>query len=164
MSQLRRGENHLTYLCSIFLSFYLVRSTTNPLTREYRQLQSQSGAQSGTQFRAQSQQFQPPSQSSQSQFRAIRGSSIAESDWHTSPSAPSSVPSTAAWYSEGEVPLERDDWWYKGTGNLLLNRSGEHRMYINQINDASNLSLKNQRLCGPSRDRPSGRAPQSWLD
>ena len=25
--------------------------------------------------------------------------------------------------------MERDDWWYKGTNNLLLNKSGEHRMY-----------------------------------
>ncbi|KAF3389155.1 Proline utilization trans-activator [Penicillium rolfsii] len=90
--------------------------------REYHQLKSQSHAHS----RVQSQHFQPPSQPSQSHFRAIRGSSVAESDWHTSPSAPSSVPSTAAWYSESEMPPGRDDWWYKGTGNLLLNRSGEH--------------------------------------
>lgn len=27
------------------------------------------------------------------------------------------------------MPLERDDWWFKGTDNLLLNRSGEHRMH-----------------------------------
>ncbi|CAI7589921.1 unnamed protein product [Penicillium manginii] len=40
---------------------------------------------------------------------------------------PSSVPSTATRGSEREVmPLERDDWWYKGTDNLFLNRSGEH--------------------------------------
>ncbi|OJJ40046.1 hypothetical protein ASPWEDRAFT_33383 [Aspergillus wentii DTO 134E9] len=25
-----------------------------------------------------------------------------------------------------EIPGERDDWWYKGTDNLFLNRSGEH--------------------------------------
>ncbi|GAB1212164.1 hypothetical protein ATERTT37_001294 [Aspergillus terreus] len=25
-----------------------------------------------------------------------------------------------------EVPVERDDWWYKGTDHLFLNRSGEH--------------------------------------
>jgi hypothetical protein len=61
----------------------------------------------------------------------MRSSSIAESDWYTSPSAPSSAPSTGARYSESEIPLERDDWWYKGTDNLLLNRSGEHRMYNN---------------------------------
>ncbi|KAJ5135915.1 hypothetical protein N7448_004469 [Penicillium atrosanguineum] len=41
---------------------------------------------------------------------------------------PSSAPSAATRYSdrEREVPLERDDWWFKGTDNLLLNRSGEH--------------------------------------
>lgn len=44
---------------------------------------------------------------------------------------PSSVPSTATRDSnrEREIPLERDDWWFKGTDNLLLNRSGEHRVY-----------------------------------
>lgn len=26
--------------------------------------------------------------------------------------------------------MERDDWWYKGTDNLLLNRSGEHRTFL----------------------------------
>ncbi|KAJ5138225.1 uncharacterized protein N7515_003073 [Penicillium bovifimosum] len=36
-----------------------------------------------------------------------------------------SEPSTFTRYSD-EVPPERDDWWYKGTDNLLLNRSGEH--------------------------------------
>ncbi|KAJ5083077.1 hypothetical protein N7532_012120 [Penicillium argentinense] len=39
---------------------------------------------------------------------------------------PSSVPSTVGRYPESEVPLERDDWWYKGTDNLFLNRLGEH--------------------------------------
>ncbi|CAG8283535.1 unnamed protein product [Penicillium salamii] len=39
---------------------------------------------------------------------------------------PSSEPSTSARYSEGELPpASRDDWWYKGTDNLFLNRSGE---------------------------------------
>ncbi|KAJ5448531.1 hypothetical protein N7445_003352, partial [Penicillium cf. griseofulvum] len=37
---------------------------------------------------------------------------------------PSSEPSISNRYSEG--PPERDDWWYKGTDNLFLNRSGEH--------------------------------------
>ncbi|KAJ5823750.1 hypothetical protein N7447_006090 [Penicillium robsamsonii] len=37
---------------------------------------------------------------------------------------PSSEPSTSNRYSEG--PPERDDWWYKGTDNLFLNRLGEH--------------------------------------
>lgn len=45
---------------------------------------------------------------------------------------PSSVPSNvtsnpASRYSDDEVSSERDDWWYKGTDNLFLNRSGEHR-------------------------------------
>jgi hypothetical protein len=31
------------------------------------------------------------------------------------------------------MPLERDDWWYKGTDNLFLNRSGEHRMHDTQF-------------------------------
>ncbi|CAI7676227.1 unnamed protein product [Penicillium pancosmium] len=40
---------------------------------------------------------------------------------------PSSGPSTTTRGSESEMmPLERDDWWYKGTDNLFLNRSGEH--------------------------------------
>ncbi|KAJ5117009.1 hypothetical protein N7456_001357 [Penicillium angulare] len=41
----------------------------------------------------------------------------------------SNIPSTALAVTrpEGEVPLERDDWWYKGTDNLFLNRSGEHQ-------------------------------------
>ncbi|KGO74194.1 Transcription factor, fungi [Penicillium italicum] len=38
---------------------------------------------------------------------------------------PSSEPSISNRYSD-EGPPERDDWWYKGTDNLLLNRSGEH--------------------------------------
>ncbi|CDM37663.1 Zn(2)-C6 fungal-type DNA-binding domain [Penicillium roqueforti FM164] len=37
---------------------------------------------------------------------------------------PSSEPSISNRYSEG--PSERDDWWYKGTDNLFLKRSGEH--------------------------------------
>lgn len=43
---------------------------------------------------------------------------------------PSSEPPTSARYAEGELPLaSRDDWWYKGTDNLFLNRSGERRMH-----------------------------------
>ncbi|OGE49535.1 hypothetical protein PENARI_c021G01814 [Penicillium arizonense] len=38
----------------------------------------------------------------------------------------SSEPSTSTRYSDSEAPPERDDWWYKGTDNLFLNRSGEH--------------------------------------
>ncbi|KAJ5344422.1 hypothetical protein N7452_002426 [Penicillium brevicompactum] len=39
---------------------------------------------------------------------------------------PSSEPPTSARYAEGELPpASRDDWWYKGTDNLFLNRSGE---------------------------------------
>ncbi|KAJ5522602.1 hypothetical protein N7527_006717 [Penicillium freii] len=38
---------------------------------------------------------------------------------------PSSEPSISNRYSD-EGPPERDDWWYKGTDNLFLNRSGEH--------------------------------------
>ncbi|CAG8900766.1 unnamed protein product [Penicillium egyptiacum] len=38
---------------------------------------------------------------------------------------PSSELSISNRYSD-EVPPERDDWWYKGTDNLFLNRSGEH--------------------------------------
>ncbi|KAJ5174183.1 uncharacterized protein N7482_000060 [Penicillium canariense] len=78
----------------------------------YRQLQSQS------QSHAESQ--------SPMQARAPRDSSITESDRPTPSSIPSSTPSIVTRYSEGEVPLERDDWWYKGADNLLLNRSGEH--------------------------------------
>lgn len=48
---------------------------------------------------------------------------------HRSSSTASSAPSTATRYSESEVPSERDDWWYKGTDNLFLNRSGERRTY-----------------------------------
>ncbi|KAJ5231251.1 hypothetical protein N7489_011959 [Penicillium chrysogenum] len=40
-------------------------------------------------------------------------------------STPSSEPSISNRYSH-EGPPERDDWWYKGTDNLFLNRSGEH--------------------------------------
>jgi len=43
---------------------------------------------------------------------------------------PSSVPSNTIHHPDSEVPLERDDWWYKGTDNLFLNRSGEHRTTI----------------------------------
>ncbi|KAJ5593805.1 uncharacterized protein N7459_000013 [Penicillium hispanicum] len=42
------------------------------------------------------------------------------------PSSAPSTASTATRCSEGEAPVDRDDWWYKGTDNLLLNRSGEH--------------------------------------
>ncbi|KAJ5623629.1 hypothetical protein N7490_012234 [Penicillium lividum] len=47
----------------------------------------------------------------------------------TPSSLPSSVPaiSTATRYPESDPPIERDDWWYKGTDNLFLNRSGEHQ-------------------------------------
>jgi hypothetical protein len=44
----------------------------------------------------------------------------------------SSEPSTSTRYSDSEAPPERDDWWYKGTDNLFLNRSGEHRMCPSQ--------------------------------
>ncbi|KAJ5621660.1 hypothetical protein N7528_006443 [Penicillium herquei] len=49
----------------------------------------------------------------------------------SSQSTPSSLPSTTSTTTttrdaEGEPPLERDDWWYKGTDNLFLNKSGEH--------------------------------------
>ncbi|KAJ5156876.1 hypothetical protein N7492_009679 [Penicillium capsulatum] len=60
----------------------------------------------------------------QSQARTRR-----ENHRPTSASEPSSVPSTTSantQWSEGEAPLERDDWWYNGTDNLFLNRSGEH--------------------------------------
>jgi hypothetical protein len=40
--------------------------------------------------------------------------------------------STFTRYSDSEAPPERDDWWYKGTDNLFLNRSGEHRMCSTQ--------------------------------
>lgn len=30
--------------------------------------------------------------------------------------------------------VERDDWWYDGTDNLFLNRSGEHRMECSHPN------------------------------
>jgi hypothetical protein len=42
-------------------------------------------------------------------------------DRQSAPSMPQSVP-------ESDQPLERDDWWYKGT-DLFLEKSGEHRMY-----------------------------------
>ena len=54
----------------------------------------------------------------------------------TRPSTEDATPSTVASSSQtspgvtAEVPLERDDWWYNGTDNLFLNRSGEHRMSI----------------------------------
>lgn len=51
-----------------------------------------------------------------------------DTETHRSTSTPSSAPSTVTRYSESEVPSERDDWWYKGTDNLFLNRSGERRM------------------------------------
>ncbi|EAW07040.1 transcription factor domain-containing protein [Aspergillus clavatus NRRL 1] len=42
----------------------------------------------------------------------------------SSPSTPSqNTPSSNT--SHG-APVERDDWWYEGTNNLFLNRSGEH--------------------------------------
>lgn len=45
-----------------------------------------------------------------------------------SPSIPSIVSVQASPNTTVDVPLERDDWWYKGTDDLFLNRSGEHRM------------------------------------
>ncbi|KAJ5567839.1 hypothetical protein N7535_007145 [Penicillium sp. DV-2018c] len=46
---------------------------------------------------------------------------VRESSYSTSCSEPSTFTRCS-----DEVPPERDDWWYKGTDNLLLNRSGEH--------------------------------------
>ncbi|KAJ5779884.1 hypothetical protein N7457_007604 [Penicillium paradoxum] len=39
--------------------------------------------------------------------------------------SPCTEPSTSTRFAD-EGPSERDDWWYKGTDNLFLNRSGEH--------------------------------------
>ncbi|KAJ5917726.1 hypothetical protein N7454_010101 [Penicillium verhagenii] len=46
----------------------------------------------------------------------------------SSSTVPSNIPPTSATnqYWESDLPLERDDWWYKGADNLFLNRSGEH--------------------------------------
>ncbi|KAJ6114271.1 hypothetical protein N7486_000049 [Penicillium sp. IBT 16267x] len=51
----------------------------------------------------------------QSQARTSRNS-----DSQSAPSVSQSVP-------ERDSPLERDDWWYKGTDNLFVNTSGEHQ-------------------------------------
>ncbi|GES59638.1 C6 transcription factor [Aspergillus terreus] len=36
-------------------------------------------------------------------------------------------PTQSSPFPSVEVPVERDDWWYKGTDHLFLNRSGEHQ-------------------------------------
>ncbi|KAJ5679953.1 hypothetical protein N7462_008197 [Penicillium macrosclerotiorum] len=48
------------------------------------------------------------------------GQSI-DRDRPTPSSVSSSTTSAATRYSEGELPMERDDWWYKGADNLRLN-------------------------------------------
>ncbi|KAI9042457.1 transcription factor domain-containing protein [Aspergillus affinis] len=37
------------------------------------------------------------------------------------------TPAQPSPYTNVEAPPERDDWWYKGTDHLFLNRSGEHQ-------------------------------------
>ncbi|KAA8649532.1 transcription factor domain-containing protein [Aspergillus tanneri] len=41
--------------------------------------------------------------------------------------SPNPSPAQSSPYTGVEVPIDRDDWWYKGTDNLFLNRSGEHQ-------------------------------------
>lgn len=57
------------------------------------------------------------------QARAARQGTY-DNDGLSIPSA-SSGPSSSN--TTGDVPMARDDWWYKGADNLLLNRSGEHQ-------------------------------------
>ncbi|CAG8051297.1 unnamed protein product, partial [Penicillium nalgiovense] len=59
----------------------------------------------------------------ESYYRQLRAQAPASREG--SHSTPSSEPSISNRYSH-EGPPERDDWWYKGTDNLFLNRSGEH--------------------------------------
>ncbi|KAJ5884649.1 hypothetical protein N7495_009159 [Penicillium taxi] len=62
-----------------------------------------------------------------SQARAARSSSqSAPSGAASTVPFVSSTTSPSTHNSEDDVLLERDDWWYKGTDNLFLNRSGEH--------------------------------------
>ena len=42
----------------------------------------------------------------------------------------SSRPGASQFTPSANTSTERDDWWYKGTDNLFLNRSGEHRMTL----------------------------------
>lgn len=44
-------------------------------------------------------------------------------------SIPSASSGPSSSNTTGDVPIARDDWWYKGADNLLLNRSGEHRTF-----------------------------------
>lgn len=75
---------------------------------------------------------------------------------------PSSVPSTTTRFSESEVPLERDDWWYKGTDNLFLNRSGEHRTQTPFPISIVPL-LTPARLCGRFIHHSSGQASEPGI-
>lgn len=89
------------------------------------------------------------------------------SDWFTEnypvTSTPSSVPSTTTHYSESEVHSERDDWWYKGTDNLLLSRSGERRRYF-ESRHIRRRAAKKHRLCGRFIYDPSGQASKPKFD
>ncbi|KAJ6041628.1 uncharacterized protein N7446_010492 [Penicillium canescens] len=62
----------------------------------------------------------------QSQARALRDRSSIDTHCPSLSSVPSRASSTMTRCSGSEAPLERDDWWYKGTDSLLLKRSGEH--------------------------------------
>jgi hypothetical protein len=55
------------------------------------------------------------------------------SDHSLPPLSSHSTPSQHTPYSNASesTPHDRDDWWYNGTDNLFLNRSGEHRMSMN---------------------------------
>ncbi|KAF9890125.1 Transcriptional activator [Aspergillus nanangensis] len=68
----------------------------------------------------------PESYLRQLQSQAQADHTPARSEESRIPSFTNPSPSQSSPYSGVEVPVERDDWWYKGTDHLFLNRSGEH--------------------------------------
>ncbi|KAI2795312.1 hypothetical protein POX_a01918 [Penicillium oxalicum] len=95
--------------------------------KEYRELKSLSHAQAVSPALSQPlpRSLAKAKRHGQQETRLVRESSLNKSNFYRSPTAPPSVPSLSTGVSQGEDTIERDDWWYEETKNVLLNRSGE---------------------------------------
>lgn len=116
------------------------------ITREYRELKSLSHAQAVSPALSQPlpRSLAKAKRHGQQETRLVRESSLNKSNFYRSPTAPPSVPSLSTGVSQGEDTIERDDWWYEETKNVLLNRSGERRTFICLMVHVTKLTRKEQ--------------------